>query len=1024
MAQQIRQARLFAAEDYMAVYDSYLNSDFQAFDFKTIRDSMVSYIKSQYPENFNDWIESSDFVALLDVVAQFGHNFAFRNDLNSRNNFLATAQKQDSVFKLAEFLGYKPRRTVPANGQLKITSIKTNEVVVGSLGSSLAGKEIKFETSNNASNLDDFISIMNAVLSTTNQFGNPRKSATISGVDNQFYNLNNTENQIVFEFTGSVQGQKSTFNLIGLDYSTALRSTVEMYPDPNGSFSINYRNDNRGLGSAETGFFVGFKQGAMSFKDFSITDPISNLALDINSNHVNNDDVWVQTIDQTGAVTAHWDRVENVHGFNEIYNDIDVTKRNVFAVKTRTDGQISVLFPDEHFGNLPRGIIRIWYRTGVNQTYVLRPDDIGTKKINIKYTGVDGNIYTATIGVALQTTITNASKSETLDDIKQNAPLVYSAQDRMITASDYNNYLLTQSDQIAKIKSINRTHSGHSRFIDLMDPTGTYTNVTLYNTDGALTKTETIVESNTNNIPAQSIFDNYIKTQLENSELANLYYDRFADRFQIERNEDLDVYRWQVVDSTTGYFVNSANQIVGNTGTAADSDFMRFIKAGAMVQLSDGTTSKWARVANVFANGFGVDSSTGNSTGLTSTGSGAITLDTFVESNTTLEMAYPALPRSFTTSERSEIIGRIIDNDDFIIWYDFEAEQFKTTIGSQLIPAQLPDTTFPTTFGKNSDSWLIYATPNVTNNSYNITTRIVRYSLNSDKVHFSNSSNEYKLDYYTKKKFRDQVMFTENGVTYGKFFIAGYNFQSNGIFDSNNVTVTLVDANADGRPDDPHAYINLATQNPTLSDLRFEWTHIPDTNELIDPSFTNLIDVFVLTRSYDTEFRSWLIKNDSILADMPLAPTLNELSSQFRGLSSKKSLSDSLIYRPVKYKVLFGNKAHEELRAGFSVIRAQGSRMTDNEIKSVIVDKVYEFFHISNWEFGETFYFTELAAYVHQELAGEISSFVVVPESANSVFGKLFQITPLNDELLIPDVSVADIEIVEKITNTNIKSNG
>jgi hypothetical protein len=157
---------------------------------------------------------------------------------------------------------------------------------------------------------------------------------------------------------------------------------------------------------------------------------------------------------------------------------------------------------------------------------------------------------------------------------------------------------------------------------------------------------------------------------------------------------------------------------------------------------------------------------------------------------------------------------------------------------------------------------------------------------------------------------------------------------------------------------------------------------------------------------------------------MPLAPTLNELGSQFSGLASKKSLSDSLIYRPVKYKVLFGNRAPDELRAGFNVIRAQGSRLTDNEIKSVIVDKVYEFFNISNWEFGEVFYFTELAAYIHQELSGEISSFVVVPESAKSVFGKLFQITPLNDELLIPDVSVADIEIVQQITNANIKSNG
>ena len=33
--------------------------------------------------------------------------------------------------------------------------------------------------------------------------------------------------------------------------------------------------------------------------------------------------------------------------------------------------------------------------------------------------------------------------------------------------------------------------------------------------------------------------------------------------------------------------------------------------------------------------------------------------------------------------------------------------------------------------------------------------------------------------------------------------------------------------------------------------LRFEWTHSPDYNELIDPAFTNLIDVFTLSTTYD-----------------------------------------------------------------------------------------------------------------------------------------------------------------------------
>ena len=113
--------------DYTVVYDSYINANFQAYDYATIRSTMVDYVQAKYPENYNDWVESSEFVALLDLIAQFGHNLAFRADLNTRNNFLSTAERQDAVFKLAEFVGYQPRRNVTAFGELKVVSVKTNE---------------------------------------------------------------------------------------------------------------------------------------------------------------------------------------------------------------------------------------------------------------------------------------------------------------------------------------------------------------------------------------------------------------------------------------------------------------------------------------------------------------------------------------------------------------------------------------------------------------------------------------------------------------------------------------------------------------------------------------------------------------------------------------------------------------------------------------------------------------------------------------------------------------------------------
>jgi hypothetical protein len=112
---------------------------------------------------------------------------------------------------------------------------------------------------------------------------------------------------------------------------------------------------------------------------------------------------------------------------------------------------------------------------------------------------------------------------------------------------------------------------------------------------------------------------------------------------------------------------------------------------------------------------------------------------------------------------------------------------------------------------------------------------------------------------------------------------------------------------------------------------------------------------------------------------------------------------------------LFGELADLELQGKFTVVKVAGTTVTDNEIKTRILTAVNEFFDIDNWDFGETFYFTELSAFVHQRMQGVISSIVIVPTQVNSVFGELFQITPETNQLFIPDVTIRDIRIVDSL---------
>ena len=83
--------RLLLAEDWRRVYQSYKNAEFQSYDFDTLRRTMIQYLRDNYPEDFNDYIESSEYLALIDLIAFLGQNLSYRIDLNARENFLELA---------------------------------------------------------------------------------------------------------------------------------------------------------------------------------------------------------------------------------------------------------------------------------------------------------------------------------------------------------------------------------------------------------------------------------------------------------------------------------------------------------------------------------------------------------------------------------------------------------------------------------------------------------------------------------------------------------------------------------------------------------------------------------------------------------------------------------------------------------------------------------------------------------------------------------------------------------------------
>ena len=132
-------------------------------------------------------------------------------------------------------------------------------------------------------------------------------------------------------------------------------------------------------------------------------------------------------------------------------------------------------------------------------------------------------------------------------------------------------------------------------------------------------------------------------------------------------------------------------------------------------------------------------------------------------------------------------------------------------------------------------------------------------------------------------------------------------------------------------------------------------------------------------------------------------------------------LSDQIIYQPGQFKLLFGTGAEDELQAKFKVVKVNGATETDNEVKSEVITAIDEYFDIANWDFGESFFYTELSAYIHQKLAKIVASVVIVPQKDDSVFGNLFQVKGETDELFLSTATVADVEIVRNLTDTNLR---
>ena len=312
---------------------------------------------------------------------------------------------------------------------------------------------------------------------------------------------------------------------------TGQESIYELPPTPGSGFRYVFRNDGAGDNSPNTGFFCLFKQGTMASEQFTISQPTTNFVKTIATNDINNDDVWLYKLDDFNQLEALWTQIPSLSGNNVIYNSLSKDIRNIYNVITKNNDQIDLAFGDGNFSNIPSGAFRCYYRTSDNARYNIQPNDMADISFSVPYVDQFGASQLLTVTASLQQSIYNASTTESNDSIKQKASQVYYSQNRMITAEDYNVVPLSVSQEIIKVKSVNRSASGISRTKEVIDPTGAYSNVSTFADDGIVYREESVPQFTftfTNRNEILDTINSKIENKLSDAHSRQFYYQKYG----------------------------------------------------------------------------------------------------------------------------------------------------------------------------------------------------------------------------------------------------------------------------------------------------------------------------------------------------------------------------------------------------------------------------------------------------------------------------------------------------------------
>ena len=430
----------------------YLNKD-----FTSIKESLINFSKVYFPTDYKDFNDSSVGMMFIEMMAYIGDVLSLYTDTQIQENFIQFAKNKRSVINLSNFLGYKPTvagishvdldvfQTIPATSYPFTPDWKFATVINNLKVSSQNNSNVIFNTTEvinfaDSSSIPTTISVYKTDLSgsAVTSYLLKKTVRASSGIlvtrefdvgdPTQFYKIVLPETDVV-EILSIKDSDNNKWVEVDFLSQELIPNDVNTELIPSLS---NNKHDSR--------YLLRFKKTAKRF------------TTRINKN--NNTEI------EFGAGTSAFSDeiiVPNPDSINYTYFNKPIDTRNFLNTKTygeapsNTTLTIKYLRGGDYSFNVQTNELTNIVNAEITTNSTLNSNDLITFNTTVKNSIAVGNSSPAV----------GSKGAETIDEIKQNARAYFSAQDRCVTAEDYEIRILSLHPKYGKIAKVKVVQSDY-----------------------------------------------------------------------------------------------------------------------------------------------------------------------------------------------------------------------------------------------------------------------------------------------------------------------------------------------------------------------------------------------------------------------------------------------------------------------------------------------------------------------------------------------------------------------------------